>query len=192
MKFKPGKKAGGLAAEPGPREQELPFEAEAERAARQSLNVKEILVPVDFSEGCRKAVDYGAALARHFGARATLIFVLQPHPPMLELADMEPAPEAEAVLENLRRSLEPLVRTETILRRGEPYVEIVRAARELKADLIVLSGQRASGVFGALIGSTAEKVVRHANCPVLVVQESDRELAAPEPLADGRTVRPII
>jgi universal stress protein A len=189
MKFKPAKKADGLPAEPSPCEQEFPFQAEAARAAR--LNLKQILVALDFSEGCRKAVDYGAALARHFGARATLIFVLQPHLPMLELAEIDPA--AGAVLEDLRRSFEPLVRSETILRRGEPYVEIVRAARDLKADLIVLSGQRASGVFGALIGSTAEKVVRHASCPVLVVPESERELALPEPLTDdGRTVRPII
>jgi nucleotide-binding universal stress UspA family protein len=66
---------------------------------------------------------------------------------------------------------------EDVIARGEAASEIVRVARERDADLIVISSHGRTGLGRILFGSTAESVVRHAQCPVLVVkppQEGDR------------------
>lgn len=190
MKFKPTRKTGGLLVELGPRESQLPLHAQAEGLAVPRFTLNKILVPVDFSACSRKALHYAAPFARQFGADLTLIFVLQSYPPTLELAEIDPTAEAEAELEDLRKSVSHIVRTETVLRRGEAYREIVGAASELEIDLIILSTHGRSGVARVLLGSTAEKVVRHAGCPVLVVRESEREfLAAGEPVSLGERKR---
>ena len=65
---------------------------------------------------------------------------------------------------------------EDVVVRGEPAAEIVRAARERGAGLIIISSHGRTGLGRILFGSTAESVVRHAHCPVLVVkppEESD-------------------
>ena len=62
----------------------------------------------------------------------------------------------------------PLVTT------GSPYVEIIRAAEQEEIDLVVIATQGHSGLTHAILGSTAEKVVRRAPCPVLVIRRSGR------------------
>jgi universal stress protein A len=191
MKFKPTKKAGGLLVELGPSETQLPLHAEAEGLARPRFMLKKILAPVDFSVCSKKALYYSAPFAKQFGAELTLIFVLQNYAPTLEFADIDPTAEARAELEGLRKSVAHLVPTKTVLRRGEPYREIIRAASELQIDLIILSTHGRSGVARMVLGSTAEKVVRHARCPVLVVRENEREFVAQE-LVGERGAEPII
>lgn len=193
MKFKPTRKAGGLAVELSTREAQLPLHAQAEGLAVPRFTLKKILVFVDFSACSRKALHDAAPFARQFGADLTLIFVLQSYPPTLELADIDPTAEAKAELEDLRKSVCHIVRTETVLKRGEPYREIVGAASELEIDLIILSTHGRSGVARVLLGSTAEKVVRHAGYPVLVVRENEPEFLAQEPISvNDRKAEPII
>jgi nucleotide-binding universal stress UspA family protein len=62
-----------------------------------------------------------------------------------------------------------------IIRQGRPATEIVEAAREIEADLIVIATHGHTGLKHVLLGSVAENVVRHAPCPVLTVRTSERE-----------------
>ena len=63
------------------------------------------------------------------------------------------------------------------MRRGVAFEEIGNAARELSSDLIVINTHGYTGLKHVMVGSTAERVIRHAPCPVLVVREHEREFA---------------
>lgn len=71
------------------------------------------------------------------------------------------------------------VPVKVMLRRGVPFGEIINAARKCKADLIVMATHGRSGLRQMLIGSVAEKVVRHAPCPVLTVRHRGYEFEMP-------------
>jgi nucleotide-binding universal stress UspA family protein len=71
--------------------------------------------------------------------------------------------------------VEELIPVQAEVRTGKPYNEIVLAAKKLGADLIVIATHGYSGLKRALLGSTAERVVRYAPCPVLVVREKEKE-----------------
>ncbi len=71
--------------------------------------------------------------------------------------------------------VEPSLLRNTMVREGTPHREIAEAARELPADLIIIATKGRRGLARALLGSTTEKVVRFAPCPVLVVREKERE-----------------
>ena len=79
----------------------------------------------------------------------------------------------ERVVKDLQ--IEPKLTERTLVRQGRSFHEIAEAARTLKADLIIISTHGYSGLKHALLGSTTERVVRHAPCPVLVVREHERE-----------------
>jgi nucleotide-binding universal stress UspA family protein len=68
---------------------------------------------------------------------------------------------------------------EKIVERGVPFVEIIRTAKEKKADLIVIGTHGRTGIDHMLFGSTAEKVVRKAPCPVLTVRIAGKEFKMP-------------
>jgi nucleotide-binding universal stress UspA family protein len=77
------------------------------------------------------------------------------------------------------------LKVENVIRIGNPYREIVAAAKEMPADLIILSTHGHTGFSRMFMGSTAERVVRHASCPVLVVRENEHEFIR-EPVGSGR------
>ena len=62
---------------------------------------------------------------------------------------------------------------------GKPFVEIIRAARDASADVVVIGSHGASGLAETLFGSTAERVVRKAPCAVLVVRHPDHSFTLP-------------
>lgn len=159
-----------------------------------SPHLRRILVPVDFSDCSRKALDYAMSLARQFRSELLLLHVVQPYVPVPELT----AVDTELVLNRMmdaarkelarwRASLEEEVAVESQLRVGRPEVEIERTILERNIDLAVLSTHGRTGLKHALLGSTAERVVRHAKCPVLVVREHERDFVPP--LASSRTDR---
>jgi universal stress protein A len=141
------------------------------------LNIRNIVVPVDFSENATEAVKSASELAVQFGARITLIHVIEPPPFMsgyetlpYKVSEKQLELTAETELEALAvRFVDLSVETKRVLRKGKAYQEIVDAAKELKADLVVLSTHGYTGLKHSLLGSTAERVVRHARCPVLVL-----------------------
>jgi nucleotide-binding universal stress UspA family protein len=148
------------------------------------LQIKSILVPIDFSPSSEKALAYAVVFARQFGATLTLLHVVESvatpdfaksFPLVMENDRVmtECQQHLERVLKDLQ--IEPKLVEKTLVRQGPSYHEIAEAARTLKADLIILSTHGYTGLKHALLGSTTERVVRHAPCPVLVVREREHE-----------------
>jgi nucleotide-binding universal stress UspA family protein len=84
-------------------------------------------------------------------------------------------------LETLRRTIDAEIPSKTLLRVGSPQVEIINAAKESGIDVIILSTHGRTGLAHVFLGSTAERVVRHAGCPVLIVREEEHEFVASRP-----------
>lgn len=147
------------------------------------LRLKVIVVPIDFSAESKKALRYACKLADQFGAVLRLIHVVEPAPFLNDLpnvalsrSDQDIAKEALTKLQSLAQDgIDELIPIYPAVRVGRPYREIVSAAKVLGADLIVISTHGYTGLKHALLGSTAERVVQHAPCPVLVVRESENE-----------------
>lgn len=136
-----------------------------------------ILVPSDFSDPSRHAIVYAARFAQQFGSRITLLHVIEPAMTP-DFASFPLALDEEKVIESAKARLQALARAHQIdrvmdsavVRAGNPFHEIAEAARELKADLIVIATHGFTGIKRALMGSTTERVLRHAPCPVMVVR----------------------
>ena len=162
-------------------------------AAKLTLNpaenppgIKSILVPTDFSKPSESALTYALALAHQFGARLTLLHVIEPiatpdFATSFPLAiDNEKAKKfCEGVLTQTAEKfeIEPELLEKKLVRFGRPFNEIADAARTLKVDLIVIATHGYTGLKHTFLGSTAERVVRHAPCPVLVVRIKARNAA---------------
>lgn len=150
------------------------------------LKLKKILVPVDFSDFSKKALHYALPFAEQFDASITLLHVVEPViypvdyavvPPAMEDANLALAREAREKLARLgQENIEANhLRAETIVVTGHPYQEITRIAKERNIDLIILATHGYTGLKHVYLGSTAERVVRHAPCPVLTVRDRERE-----------------
>jgi nucleotide-binding universal stress UspA family protein len=148
------------------------------------LKIRSILVPTDFSGPSKKALAYAVPLAATLGARLTLLNVIEP----VALPDFEKtfplAKENDKVMAESKTRLERLVKEQPIdpklvdqvlIRYGRSFHEIAQAARELKTDLIVIATHGYTGLKHVFLGSTTERVVRHAPCPVLVVRDQEDE-----------------
>jgi len=176
MKFKPSSKGGGVLVELSPKETQLPGNGKAGESIAL-FRLKKILVPMDFSDCSKKALQYALPLAKQFGSEIILVHVMPyaVQPPETILADTHSIDASGKVLNDLLREISSTVTARASLRVGSPHAEIVEAAKESEADLIVLSTHGHSGLAHMLLGSTAERVVRHAPCPVLVVREKEHE-----------------
>lgn len=144
------------------------------------MEFKKIIYATDFSESSQQAAPYAAELAKRYGAKVYVVHVLYdiakasgwyvPHASTDELyADMEKEAKKQlhrAVAEDLRGH----EAVEYVVLKGVPDEEIVRFADEQGADVIVISTHGRRGLDRVLFGSTSEKVVRHARCPVLTVR----------------------
>ncbi len=146
------------------------------------LQLKHILVPIDFSEASEKALRYAGRFREQFGSKITLLHVIQPmvypadfgYPPtIVDTLDQAVRSQTEVRLNELAG--EGATRVDTLIRVGQPYFEIVAAAKDLDVDLIIINTHGRTGLKHALLGSTAERVVRHAPCPVLTVREREHD-----------------
>jgi nucleotide-binding universal stress UspA family protein len=151
------------------------------------MDIKSILVGVDFSQGSRSALRYATGLARRFEARLVLIHVIDDHD--LRLISSATGEEEAKLLRRLRHEAGQRlaefaaaeggagVEAESLVSSGLPYHQIALKARELAADLIVVGGQGMSRdrMPEMFFGSTAEKVVRLLPCPVLCVPALAKE-----------------
>lgn len=186
MKIKPIRDSGGVVVELGPNEQEIPGPAtESRPTAAPAFKIKRVLVPIDFSPCSKKALQYAVPFTKQFGARLCLLYVGQGYHLVPELAVVN-LPEAQARMDAtgklatlVREEIGERVASEIFVRKGHPATEIVSAARELGADLIMISTHGYTGLKHVLLGSTVEHVVRQAPCPVLVVREQEHEFLAP-------------
>ena len=139
------------------------------------VQIKSILVPVDFSEPSLGALQHALALARKYDAQLCLLHVIEPFPAdmLIDTAETRRAARATAhqrlaKLAGATKKLWP--RTGRELRPGSPVATIAAMAKRTNADLIVLGTHGRTGLEGALIGSVAERVVRCAPCSVLTVR----------------------
>ncbi len=148
------------------------------------LHPTNILVPVDFSAASQKAILYADAFASTFGATVILIHVVEPVVLPSEFGYMPPpSPEDEvkqvqAITARLREvagKLDSAQRAEVLVRIGRPWQEITSAVADLGVDLLVITTHGRTGIKHVLMGSVAEKIVRHAACPVLVVRPEEKD-----------------
>ena len=149
------------------------------------FKIERILVPLDFSSASMEALDYAVSMAKQFHAAIHLVHVYPPDEASAPGAGHLLFESAEAIerlneeLTGIHRKHVPTFRPENChIRGGRPYEEIVRVAREIDADLIALSTRGHSGLKHLLLGSTAERVVRNAPCPVLVTRKRKQKSKA--------------
>ncbi len=141
-------------------------------------SLRHILCPVDFSPHSDKAMEYAGEMAQRFQADLTVLHVIDllditcSHIPNLFLEELreEMVREAEKVLRRrVRRELRFLPRAKTMVVVGPPFRQINRYAQEHHVDLIVMGTQGLTGLDRLIMGSTAERVVRTAPCPVVSI-----------------------
>ena len=155
------------------------------------ISLKHILVATDFSETADAALDYGRALARSFGATLHVLHVAADlYAPLGGDAYVAVLPELQKEAEmEARRHLdellidndpEPLPVRPIVVNATAPAAAIVDCARNLGVDLIVVGTHGRGGMAHLFVGSVAERVVRTAPCPVLVVRHPERGFVTPD------------
>jgi len=149
--------------------------------------VRRILLPTDFSGCANYALPYAAAIARAVDATVICLNVVEPIVPAVGytgMAEAMPIAEmSEQMEDSAERELPDVMRcedlrglkVEEVIGHGDAAAEIVRVADEQEVDLIVISSHGRTGLGRIIFGSTAEAVVRHARCPVLVVKPPPEE-----------------
>lgn len=182
MKVKPTLNPGKVTIEIGIGEEGLLVPL-GNRTEASPFRVKRILVPLDFSSCSLKALAYAIPFAKEYSAVLDLLHVVPPYYAVdpygvagYEAIEQQLIATAGQKLSNLVLDRVPQeVQTETYVRNGRPSQEIVHAAKEMRADLIIISTHGRTGLQHAFIGSTAENVVQQAPCPVLTVREKEHE-----------------
>lgn len=149
---------------------------------------RQILLATDFSETARAAAADAAMVATACDATLHYLHVVEESGywegfnlkrfPSPEVYD-ELRTSARLALEDLHGEILGPCPHEIYVREGKPFLEIIRAAREIPADLIVLGSHGIGGIAETLFGSTAEKVVRKAPCAVLVVRHPEHAFPMP-------------
>ncbi len=139
-----------------------------------------ILFANDFSENSERAFEYALTMAKNFNARLVIIHVINEpvdlrgfYVPHISFEKLEKEIEegAEKLMEKFcLTKIGDFANFETVIVAGIPYEEILKKADEENASLIVLGTQGRKGIDHFLFGSTAERVVRNAKCPVLTVR----------------------
>lgn len=156
--------------------------ASANSSVQCPVAVTSILVPIDFSRAAMQALDYATELARQFNAQIHLMHVQMPDETLAPPGAghfMRECAESVTFLREKLGAIQPerppqFWPENCHIRMGRAYREICDLARELKVDLIVLASRGNSGLKRMFLGSTAERVVRFAPCPVLVVRQRKR------------------
>ena len=161
------------------------IDADATLIPLSDIKLRNILVPTDFSECSQKALSYALSFARQFGAEILLLHVVESVPAVAHDALIQSSMLTVALHEESERQLDRLQRecladapVSTLTTDGLPWQRIVEVAREKNIDLIVAGTGGRNRLARVLMGSTAERIVRHAPCPVLVVREREHDFLA--------------
>ena len=182
-----------------------PATATPPESARAQFPPRRILLPLDLSAHSFQALPTAEALARLGGATLHLLHVAEPiaYPTDLGYAPVLSGEVEAGLHQGTRQRLEELVNdlkargftAEARLRVGRPFLEIAEAARAAAADLVVVTTHGFTGLKHVLLGSTAERVVRHAPCPVWVVRRpapAAESAATPGGAEPGFTLRRVL
>lgn len=152
------------------------------------IAIQHILCPVDFSKFSDHALDYGVEFAKQFNATLHIHHVVQ-------LSYMtvayEIAPDVAAsreiaertAREKMEEKVKDLeargVRVEPHITVGTPFVDIISTSRDKKIDIIIMATHGWGALKQMFLGSTAERVVRKAPCPVLTIKHPEHEFVMP-------------
>jgi nucleotide-binding universal stress UspA family protein len=148
------------------------------------IKFRRILFPTDFSPPAKYALDYAISLALEHEAKLFVLhviedigfnspFTLSSSPATLEYQHGQEAMAKAELQKVVSPQMKRQLQVEEILVRGKPYVEIIKGAKESQADLIVIATHGKPDPRHIHLGSTAERVVRLALCPVLAVRDPD-------------------
>jgi nucleotide-binding universal stress UspA family protein len=158
------------------------------------IAIKNVLVPTDFEEAGTAALQYGRNIARTFGATLHVVHVVDnlaarvsldyPHPQNLGRMQTDMEAQAAARLDALvtdddRRTLQAKCVRLTAM---SPAPAIMTYATDAAIDIIVMGTHGRGRMAQLLMGSVAERIVRSAPCPVLVVRQPEREFITPDAL----------
>jgi nucleotide-binding universal stress UspA family protein len=147
------------------------------------MEIRHILAPVDFSDYSKKAVEMALTLAQAFGAKLSLLHVVEPPPYPVEgyapsgvAADLLTDLEAQASRELAQWLPDTQAAGVAVTRYvviGSPYRKILETAEAEEVDLIVMATAGRTGFSRLVMGSVAERVVRTSPCPVLTIRPTD-------------------
>jgi nucleotide-binding universal stress UspA family protein len=144
-----------------------------------AMDIRHILAPTDFSDYSKKVLSDALELARTFGAKLSLLHVVEPSPYLGEftpptmgadlLSDLErqASDELARMLPEAQNAQIEVTRSVVI---GSPFRKIIETAEAEHVDLIVMATHGRTGLSHLLIGSVTERVVRTAPCPVLTIR----------------------
>lgn len=154
-----------------------------------AIKLQRILCPTDFSESSEHALIYAFSFAQQYDATLYLLHVVEPLTPVpgVDMGPILSYDDRPNVLDRIQELLEETIPegikgkigVKPLISRGAPFLEIIRTAREENIDLIVIATHGRSGLSHMLLGSTTEKVVRKAPCPVLSVKHPEHEFVMP-------------
>lgn len=180
MKKAPSRKMGARKRSPKRIRATIEKTATIQDQPSSSLALRRILVPIDFSVHSKNALRYAIPLAEQFGAALTLIYVIEPtiYPADLGFGQVVMPGIEEELRSKSEDELKHLIETEigervsakSVVRMGKPHQEILNEAKDEHADLIILATHGHTGVEQILFGSTAMRVVRLAECPVMTIR----------------------
>jgi len=144
------------------------------------MKVEKILFPTDFSEGSFHALPYAVDLTRHYNSKLYILHIIyditkatESHIPHISADELykEMSEWAQKEIENCCiEDVRGLPDVEKKVLKGVPYEEIIKFATEEKIDMIVMGTHGRKGLERFIFGSTAERVVRRAPCPVMTVR----------------------
>lgn len=143
--------------------------------------IKNILVPTDFSENSKNALKYACTYALTFHTKLHLLYALEPviYAPdftlgQITLPSVDTKELEDLANQELRKLILEIIPPEIIsipvLKLGKPFIEIITYAKVADIDLIIISSHGHGSVEHILFGSTSEKVIKKAPCPVLSVR----------------------
>jgi nucleotide-binding universal stress UspA family protein len=159
------------------------------------IALKKILVATDFGEAADAALLYARALARNFNASIDLLHVVENvttrlfsgemyvDMPVQVQRDLEDAARAQLNKRLVDNDPAPLPVNAVLITSNATAAAVVEYAKKARTDLIVIGTHGHTGLEHLLMGSVAERIVRTAACPVLVVRHPEHELVVPDTLA---------
>ena len=146
---------------------------------------KRILVPLDFSAHSKAGLRYAISLGRMFNASVTIQYVFEslPHPMMhMQSADSQIAfntvskSEAETMIKEVVSEIDTdFKQYDMVVTEGRPYKEIIKCVEDTDIDLVIMSTRGYGVLESFFIGTTADKIIRKAECPVLAVKGHERD-----------------
>lgn len=151
------------------------------------LNIKKIASPIDFSEYSQKALIYALSIAEQFKSEVHLLTVLDDRvyddrrlavytlDELIKDRLKQQDEDLDAMIKEVLMPSQKKIKLKKVVKIGIPFSEIIKYAEEELIDLIIQGSHGRTGIAHLLVGSTTEKVIRKAPCPVLVVRPSERE-----------------